>query len=281
MTTDPHASDGRDWVGYGRSGFDPNWPGGAFVAVQFVLNYEEGGERNVLDGDDSSEARLSELVGAEPRPGRRNRSMETLFEYGSRAGFWRLWRLFCDARIPVVFGVSEAPRRNPEAVQAMQEAGWEVACHGMRWLRNDGVPEETERADIRAAIKLHEDLIGKRPLGWYTGAQSERTMDLVMEAGGFRYLSDGYADDLPYWINGPGGRQLVIPYAFDTNDILYEEGRSGAPKMMSVGLHCRITGRPGRAVGLRAFLDHLASRDRVWIARRIDIADHWHKHHVD
>lgn len=303
MSTLPTHED-RNWIGYGRSGFDPHWPGDAFIAVQFVINYEEGGEQNVLDGDEASESRLSEIVGAQPRQGRRNRSIESLFEYGSRAGFWRLWRTFQDAQLPVtVFGVSEALRRNPQAVQAMQEAEWEIACHGFRWLQYDGLSEEQERTDMLRAIDQHTELTGARPLGWYTGAQSENTLKLAMEEGGFQYVSDSYADDLPYWLDGPNGAQLVIPYAFDTNDVkfvtpqgfneglqffsylkdtfdvLYEEGRSGAPKMMTIGLHCRIAGRPGRTAALQRFLQHLASRDRVWVPRRIDIAAHWHKEH--
>ncbi|NTF85452.1 allantoinase PuuE [Agrobacterium rhizogenes] len=298
-------SDDRDWIGYGRAGFDPRWPNDAHLAVQFVINYEEGGERNILDGDEASEARLSEIIGAEPQQGQRNRSVESLFEYGARAGFWRLWRIFRGAGVPVtVFGVTEALRRNPDAVQAMLEADWEIACHGLRWLPYRDVPEEIEMAYMDEAIRLHTRITGGRPLGWYTGAQSERTTNLVIREGGFLYSSDSYADDLPYWVTRDSSRHLVVPYAFDTNDVkfvspqgfnsgdqfftylrdtfdfLYAEGKAGAPKMMSVGLHCRIAGRAGRAAALSRFLNHLREHQRVWITRRIDIARHWHDVHA-
>ncbi len=298
------STDGRNWIGYGRAGYDPQWPGDAFLAVQFVVNYEEGGERNILDGDPSSEARLSEIVGLAPRHGQRNRSVESLFEYGARTGFWRLWRLFQRANIPVtVFGVTEALKRNPQAVVAMLEADWEIACHGLRWLPYWDLSEEIEREHITQAIRSHTELVGHRPLGWYTGAQSENTTRLVMHEGGFLYSSDDYGDDLPYWIEGPKGNHLVIPYAYDTNDVkfvtpqgfnsgeqffsylkdtfdfLYAEGKAGHPKMMSIGLHCRIAGRAGRTAALDRFLAYLSSHERIWIAKRLEIAHHWHDVH--
>lgn len=294
-------TDDRDWIGYGRAGFDPQWPGDAYVAVQFVLNYEEGGERNILDGDETSEARLSEIIGAQPHIGQRNRSIESLFEYGSRAGFWRIWRLFKQEGIPVtVFGVTDALRRNPEAVSAMLETDWEIACHGLRWLQYRDVPEDVEQAHMEEAIRLHTKLTGSRPLGWYTGAQSERTTSLVRREGEFLYSSDSYADDLPYWIEDDVGKHLFVPYAFDTNDVkfvtqqgfnngdqffsylrdtfdtFYAEGKAGSPKMMSVGLHCRIAGHAGRTAALGRFLKYVGTHKRVWLAKRVDIARHWH-----
>ncbi len=302
--TDIESGPPRDLIGYGRDGIDPRWPQGAYVAVQFVINYEEGGESNVLYGDATSEYRLSELIGVAPKPGRRGLSIESLFEYGSRAGFWRLRRIFDDAGVPVsVYGVATALERNPDAVAAMLESGWEIASHGLKWIDYDLVDEAEERAQIAEAIRIHTRVTGERPLGWYTGARSVRTTALVMEDGGFRYSSDSYADDLPYWIDGPKGAHLIIPYALDTNDArfamaqgfnsgeqfltyltdcfdqLYEEGRRGAPKMMSVGLHGRISGRPGRALAVRRFIEHVAAHEHVWIPRRIDIADHWIEHH--
>jgi chitin deacetylase len=295
----------RDMVGYGRTPPHPEWPGNAAIAVQFVVNYEEGGENNILHGDAASEAFLSEIVGAQPWPGERHMNMESLYEYGSRAGFWRLWRLFSGRGVPVtVYGVATALERNPEAVAAMLEANWEIASHGLKWIDYRGFSREAERAHMREAIALHARVTGARPLGWYTGRSSVHTLDLVHEEGGFLYTSDVYADDLPYWLGAArtGGERplLAIPYTLDANDmrfatpqgfnsgdqffaylkdsfdVLYEEGLAGRPKMMSVGLHCRLAGRPGRTAALARFFDYVLARERVWVPRRIDIARHWH-----
>jgi putative urate catabolism protein len=293
----------RDLLGYGRRTPDPRWPGGAHVAVQFVVNYEEGGENNVLHGDAASEAFLSEIVGAQPWPGQRHANMESIYEYGARAGFWRLHRLFTERRVPLtVYGVATALMRSPEQVAAMKEAGWEIASHGLKWIEYRDFTQEAEREHLREAIRIHTETTGSRPLGWYTGRCSMNTRNLVMEEGGFLYDSDSYADDLPYWTAGPKGPHLVIPYTLDANDMrfatpqgfnagdqfysylkdsfdtLYAEGKGGAPKMMSVGLHCRLIGRPGRAASLQRFLDYVLGHDRVWLPRRIDIARHWHQH---
>jgi putative urate catabolism protein len=293
----------RDLAGYGRNPPDPRWPGGARLAVQFVLNYEEGGERNILHGDAGSEAFLSDVLGAKPWPGQRHMNVESMYEYGARAGFWRLWRLFTERNMPVtVFGVATALARCPEAVAAMREARWEIASHGLKWIDYKDVTEADERADLAQAVRIHREATGERPLGWYTGRNSVNTLKAVLDDGGFLYSSDSYADDLPYWINGPKGVHLIIPYTLDANDmrfinaqgfgtgddffaylrdtfdVLYNEG-DRAPKMMSVGLHCRLAGRPGRIAGLIRFLDHIAGRDRVWVATRIDIARHWHRSH--
>ncbi len=300
---DPRGDYPRDMIGYGRRPPDPRWPGEARIAVQFVINYEEGGENCILHGDPASEAFLSEIVGARPIPGMRHMNMESIYEYGARVGFWRLWRLFSRRELPVtVFGVAMAMARNPEAVAAMGEAGWEIASHGLRWIDYQRVDRETERAHLREAIRLHTELTGARPLGWYTGRTSPHTLELVTEEGGFLYIADSYADDLPYWVKVRDRHQLVVPYTLDANDMrfatvqgfnsgdqffaylrdtfdcLYAEGVE-APKMMSVGLHCRLVGRPGRMRALERFLDHIAGFDRVWICRRIDIARHWHRHH--
>lgn len=294
----------RDMVGYGRNPPDPEWPNGAYLAVQLVVNYEEGGERNVLHGDGESEAFLSEIVGAEPWPGRRHMNMESIYEYGSRAGFWRLWRLFAGRGIPVtVFGVASAMERNADAVAAMRESGWEIASHGYKWIDYDAMEEAEERRQLHAAIDIHTRCTGDRPRGWYTGRTSERTLDLIAEEGGFAYAADSYADDLPYWRTSSFGPQLIVPYTLDANDmrfataqgfnsgdqfetylrdtfdVLYREGESGSPKMMSVGLHCRLAGRPGRLAALQRFLDHVDGHAGVWVARRIDIADHWSRLH--
>ncbi len=294
----------RDLKGYGRSTPDPRWLGGARIAVQFVINYEEGGENSILHGDEASEAFLSEIIGAVPWPGMRNMNMELIYEYGPRAGFWRLWRLFTGREVPVtVYGVATALERGPEQVKAMLEADWEVASHGLKWIEYKDFTREQERAHIVEAIRIHEKMTGARPLGWYTGRISAHTTELVMEDGGFLYSSDSYADELPYWIEGPKGPHLIIPYTLDANDmrfatpqgfnsadqffaylrdsfdVLYAEGKAGAPKMMNIGLHCRLAGRPGRTAGLMRFLDHVAKHDGVWLARRIDIARHWHEHH--
>ncbi len=290
----------RDMVGYGRNPPDPRWPGGALIAVQFVVNYEEGGESNILHGDPSSEWLLSDIVGAEPWPGQRHMNMESLYEYGSRAGFWRLWRAFTSRDLPVtVYAVATALARNGEAVAAMNEAGWEIASHGLKWLDYKDFPEDEERRHIHEAVRIHAEVAGARPLGFYQGKASVNTTRLVMEEGGFVYSSDSYADDLPYYIDGSSGPHLIIPYTLDANDmrfataqgfnsgdqfftylkdsfdLLYTEGEAGAPKMMSVGLHCRLVGRPGRAAALLRFLDYVQSKERVWLTRRIDIARHW------
>lgn len=290
----------RDLRGYGPTPPDPHWPGGARIAVQFVLNYEEGGENNILHGDAASEAFLSEIVGAQPWPGQRHWNMESIYEYGARAGFWRLWRMFTKRQLPVtVYGVATALERSPDQVAAMLEAGWEIASHGYKWIEYKDMSPDEERAQIRAAIQIHEALTGAKPAGWYTGRCSMNTRALVMEELDLLYSSDDYADDLPYYVPGPRGQHLVIPYTLDANDmrfatpqgfntgeqfftylrdsfdVLYQEGLEGSPKMMSVGLHCRLVGRPGRAAGLMRFLDYIAGFDRVWVARRADIARHW------
>lgn len=290
----------RDLKGYGQFPPHPKWPRDAAVAVQIVVNYEEGAENSVLHGDAASEAFLSEIVGAQPWPGQRHMNMESIYEYGSRAGFWRLWRIFSERRVPVtVYAVADALRRNPDVVPAMQEAGWEIASHGLRWIDYKDFDAEDERRHILEAIRIHTEVTGARPLGFYQGRTSEATTRLVMEEGGFVYSSDSYADDLPYWIDGPRGPHLIVPYTLDANDmrfataqgfnsgdqffaylrdtfdVLYREGLAGAPKMMSVGLHCRLAGRPGRAAAVERFLDHVGRHDRVWLATRLEIARHW------
>jgi putative urate catabolism protein len=292
----------RDMKGYGEKPPHPKWPGGAHIAVQFVLNYEEGGENNILHGDPASEAFLSEIVGARPWPGQRHWNMESIYEYGARAGFWRLWRMFTARKLPVtVFGVAHALMRSPEQVAAMKKAKWEIASHGLKWVEHKDMPEDDERRQIAEAIRVHAEITGERPLGWYTGRCSMNTLRLVMEEGNFLYSSDDYSDELPHWLSKPGGsRHLIVPYTLDANDMrfatpqgfntgehfyqylkdsfdcLYAEGKAGAPKMMSVGLHCRLVGRPGRAQGLAKFLDYIKGKKKVWVARRIDIARHWH-----
>ncbi len=294
----------RDMIGYGRQTPDPQWPGNARIAVQFVVNYEEGGENCILHGDKASEAFLSEIVGAPALEGVRHMNMESIYEYGSRAGFWRLHRLFTGRGMPVtVFGVAMALERNPDAVAGMLEADWEIASHGYRWIDYQYISEAEEREHLVHAIEIHTRVTGSRPLGWYTGRTSPDTRQLVLEDGGFLYDTDSYADDLPYWVEGLNDKpHLVIPYTLDANDMrfatnqgfnsgdqfftylkdtfdtLYAEGET-APKMMSVGLHCRLAGRPGRAAALARFLDYVQSQDRVWICRRLDIARHWHEHH--
>jgi len=287
-------------VGYGAAPPHPRWPGDARVAVQFVVNYEEGGENCVLHGDAASEAFLSDIVNAAPIQGARHVNMESMYEYGSRAGFWRLLRLFAAHRFPFTcFGVGMALLRNPAAVAAMQEAGHEIATHGWRWIDYQHAPEGLERDHLQRAIEAHIEATGERPLGWYLGRCSPNTRRLVAEEGGFLYDADSYADDLPYWEMHAGRRQLIVPYTLEANDmrfstgffstgdqffaylkdsfdVLYAEGET-APKMMSVGLHCRLAGRPGRAAGLARFLDYVAGHTRVWVCRRIDIARHWHE----
>jgi len=294
----------RDMLGYGQNPLNPEWPDKARIAVQFVINYEEGGENCILHGDPSSETFLSEIIGASPFVGTRHMSMESIYEYGSRAGFWRLHRLFTSRKIPVtIFGIAMALERNPEAVEAMLQADWEIASHGYRWIDYKNIPEEIEREHMEKAIGIHTRVTGSRPLGWYTGRTSSNTQRLVQEAGGFLYDADSYADDLPYWVKTPAGEpHLVIPYTLDTNDmrfvspqgfnsgeqffsylrdafdVLYSEGES-SPKMLSIGLHCRLVGRPGRTASLEKFIDYVKSHADVWLCRRIDIARHWHNHH--
>jgi putative urate catabolism protein len=290
----------RDLVGYGASPPDPRWPGGARLAVSLVLNYEEGGERTLLEGDPESESFLHEVVGAPPTVGRRNLNTESMFEFGGRAGFWRVHRILTRHGLPLtVYAVGQALERNPEAARAMVDAGWEVAGHGWRWIDYAELPEETEREHLARTIGTIERLCGRRPVGWYTGRISESTRRLVAQEGGFLYDSDSYADELPYWVDVDGRAHLVIPYSLDANDFkfllpngfvtaadfhdylvdtfeqLYEEGG----RMMSVGLHCRIVGRPGRARGLDRFLAHVSGREDVWVATRAEIARHWRAHH--
>lgn len=289
----------RDMVGYGAHPPHPQWPGDARIAVQFVVNYEEGGENNILHGDEASEAFLSEIVGADARKGVRHMNMESIYEYGSRAGFWRLHRMFTDRAMPVtVFGVATALEKNPEAVEAMKQAGWEIASHGLKWIEHQYMSIERERLQMEEAMRLHEAATGERPLGWYTGRTSENSRELTAEIGGFLYNADSYADELPYWETTAHGPQLIVPYTLDANDmrfatnqgfnsgdqffaylrdsfdVLYAEGEA-APKMMSVGLHCRLVGRPGRAAALARFLEYVQSHDAVWVATRADIARHW------
>ncbi|WP_123023527.1 allantoinase PuuE [Mycolicibacterium stellerae] len=293
----------RDMVGYGRTPPDAKWPNGAAIAVQFVLNYEEGAENTVLDGDPASEAFLSEITPAEAFPNR-HMSMESLYEYGSRAGLWRVLRVFERRQIPLtIFAVARAMQRNPEAVAAFGELGHEIACHGLRWKSYQLIGRDTERMHMAEAVAILCDLTGQAPLGWYTGRDSPNTRELVVEHGGFVYDSDSYADDLPYWVRVHDSDHLVVPYTLDTNDmrfsspagfsngdeffahlrdafdVLYAEGRDGSPKMLSVGLHCRLAGRPARTRGLERFLDHVQSHDSVWLARRIEIAEHWRRVH--
>jgi putative urate catabolism protein len=289
----------RDLAGYGPTPPDPRWPGGARVAVQFVINYEEGAENSVLNGDKGSEAFLSDMVGAASHPDRAM-AMESLYEYGSRAGFWRLHRLFTARGVPVtVFGVAKAMEMNPAAVEAMRAAGWEIASHGLRWIDYQYQPEEVERAHIAEAIALHTRLTGSRPLGWYQGRTSPNTARLVAEEGGFLYDADSYADDLPYWDHRHGRAQLIVPYSLDANDMkmvalngftegaqffnylrdTFDQLREEGGRMMSVGLHGRIAGRPARTRAVARFLDHVLASGDAWIARRIDIARHWMEVH--
>ncbi|WP_306262844.1 allantoinase PuuE [Pararhizobium sp. IMCC21322] len=290
--------------GYGSRTPDPKWPGGANIAVQFVINYEEGGENNILHGDAASEAFLSEIVGAAAWQGQRHWNMESIYEYGARAGFWRLHRLFTELDIPVtVYGVATALARSPAQVAAMQAADWEIASHGLKWIEYKDYTPEDERADLMEAIRLHKDVTGKRPQGLYIGRCSMNSIDLATEEGGFDYLSDSYADDLPYWHQSEDRDQLIVPYTLDANDMrfatpqgfnsgdqfftylkdsfdaLYAEGAAGQAKMMNIGLHCRLIGRPGRVMALRRFMEYAKSHEKVWFARRIDIARHWQKTH--
>ncbi|SLN72656.1 allantoinase PuuE [Ruegeria meonggei] len=292
----------RDMIGYGANPPDAAWPGGSRLAVQIVLNYEEGGENCVLHGDAASEAFLSEIVGAAQWPGQRHWNMESIYEYGSRAGFWRLHRLMQDMPI-TVYGVATALARSPDQLAAMKDAGWEIASHGLKWVEHKDMSEDEERAQIAEAIRLHSEVVGERPRGWYTGRCSENTVRLVAEEGGFAYVADTYADDLPYWVQTGGRDQLIVPYTLDCNDMrfatpqgfnagdqfysylkdsfdaLYAEGEAGAPKMLSIGLHCRLIGRPGRVMALKRFLDYVRGFSDVWFATRLQIAEHWATQH--
>jgi len=293
----------RDLVGYGRNPPPADWPGGARIALQFVLNYEEGAENCVLHGDAASETFLSEIAGATPYVGARHMTMESLYEYGSRAGLWRVLKLFRERQLPLtIFAVAMALERNAEAAAAFVEDGHEVASHGWRWINYHGMPEADEERHIARAVDTLQRMTGQRPLGWYTGRTSENTRRLVAKHGGFLYDSDSYADDLPYWEEAAGKPQLIVPYTLDTNDMrfataqgfntgeqffaylrdafdtLYAEGET-APKMLSVGLHCRLVGRPGRLASLAHFLDYVQGHERVWICRRVEIARHWRERH--
>ena len=288
----------RDMAGYGQTVPAADWPNGAKIAVQIVLNYEEGGENNILHGDAASEGFLSEITGAQPWPGQRHWNMETIYEYGSRAGFWRVHALLKDTPI-TVYGVATALARAPAQLKAMKDAGWEIASHGLKWVEHKDMPAEEERAQIREAIRLHTEVVGAPPRGWYTGRCSMNTVDLAAEEGDFAYIADSYADDLPYWMKAGGKDQLIVPYTMDCNDmrfaiqagftrgddfevmvrdafdVLYAEGQAGAPKMLSIGLHCRLIGRPSRAAALKRVMEYMAGHDGVWFATRAQIADHW------
>ena len=289
----------RDMIGYGRTPPDPRWPGEARIAVQFVLNYEEGAESSILHGDASSESLLTEFGFVQPRTGERSLPVESMYEYGSRVGFWRVHAFFTSRSIPItVNGVAMALERNPEAAAAMVTAGWESSSHGHRWIDHHGMPEDVEREHIRRAIEVQTRVTGSRPLGYFLGRRSEHTVRLVAEEGGFVYSQDSYADELPYWIRVGDKPLLLVPYTADCNDhrfatspgfdwgepffaylrdafdVLYEEG-AHAPRLMNVGLHCRLVGRPGRFAALRRFVDHVQRHDRVWFCRGIDVARHW------
>ena len=294
--------DTRDLIGYGSNLPKVEWPNKARIAVQIVLNYEEGAENCVLNGDKNSEVFLSEIIGAQPIKGR-HMNMESLYEYGSRVGFWRLHNLFQEKKIPItIFGVGMALEKNPEICKAIIEADYEVASHGWRWIDYQNIKKSEEKKHMQLAIKAHTKIFGKRPDGWYTGRCSPNTRDLVMEDGGFLYDSDSYSDDLPYWENRNKKKQLIIPYTLDNNDMrfatnqgfntgdhfysylkdsfdtLYEEGRTN-PKMMSVGLHCRLIGKPGRIQSLKKFLDYIQKHEDIWVCKRVDIAKHWIKNY--
>ena len=313
--TDTYQNYPRDLIGYGRTPPHAQWPDGARVALQFVLNYEEGGENCVLHGDKASETFLSEIIGAQAFD-MRHLSMESIYEYGARAGLWRVLRMFEDRKLPLtIFGVSMALKRNPEAVAAFQQLGHEIACHGLRWISYQHMDAATERAHMVEAVQIIKELTGAAPQGWYTGRDSPNTRRLVVEHGGFTYDADYYGDDLPFWAQVPitdadGQRRaqphLIVPYTLDTNDMrfaaaqgfnsgtqffdylrdafdqLYLEGDPDGlnrPKMLSIGLHCRLVGRPARAAALARFLDYVQSHPKVWITRRIDIANHWRTMH--
>ena len=293
----------RDLIGYSDQPPHAHWPDDARVAVQFVLNYEEGGENCILHGDPASEKFLSEIIGAEPFEDARHMSMESIYEYGSRAGVWRILELFRARKIPItVFAVAMAMQRHPQVIEQALKDEHEIASHGYRWINYHGMSIEEERAHMEKAIAIHSDICGARPLGWYTGRTSAHTRDLVAEEGGFIYDADDYSDDLPFWSKQVAAPHLIVPYTLDTNDMrfataqgfhtgdqfasylidafdtLYAEGAS-SPKMMSVGLHCRLIGRPARFAGLVKFIDHVQKHEKVWMARRLDIAKHWMNTH--
>jgi len=293
----------RNLAGYANNPPDASWPNDARIAVQFVINYEEGSENCVLHGDDASEAFLSEIVGAIPYRGQRHMNMESIYEYGSRAGFWRLHRLFESRKLPVtVFAVAMALERNPAVIDAMKAADWEIASHGYRWIDYQSIAESVERSHLRRAVELHKALTGEPPAGWYLGRCSPQSLQIMKEEGDFEYCADSYADDLPYWDYSFSRAQLMVPYTLDANDmrfatpqgfntgvqffdylkdsfdVLHAEGKE-SPKMMSIGLHCRLAGRPGRAAAVERFLDYISGHEQVWVTRRIDIARHWTKHH--
>lgn len=290
----------RDMRGHGPTPPDAKWPGNARIALSLVLNYEEGGENCILHGDAASEAFLSDIAGAAQWPGQRHWNMESIYEYGARAGFWRLHRLFTELNLPVtIYGVATALARSPEQVAAMKSAGWEIASHGLKWVEHRDMPEDEERRQIAEAIRLHTEVVGTRPRGWYTGRCSVNTLRLTAEEGGFDWVSDTYDDDLPYWKQVGARDQLVIPYTLEANDMrfatapgyiegeqfftylrdsfdtLYAEGAAGAAKMFSIGLHCRLIGRPGKLAGLKRFLDYVRGHEGVWFATRGEIAAHW------
>jgi len=294
----------RDFRGHGPNAPNAKWPGGAKIAISLVLNYEEGGENNILHGDSGSEAFLSDIAGAAPWPGMRHWNMESIYEYGARAGFWRLHRLFTERGIPVtIYGVTSALARNPEQVAAMKDAGWEIASHGLKWVDHRDMPEDVERAQIAESFRLHTEVVGTPPQGWYTGRCSMNTVRLTAQTHRLAWISDTYDDDLPYWMEVGDHDQLVIPYTLEANDMrfatapgyitgeqfyqylkdsfdtLYAEGQAGAAKMFSIGLHCRLIGRPGKIAGLKRFLDYAQGHEGVWFPRRIDIAEHWAKTH--
>jgi putative urate catabolism protein len=293
----------RDLIGYADQIPQVNWPGGARIAVQFVLNYEEGGENCVLHGDPASETFLSEIIGARAYEGMRHPSMESIYEYGSRAGFWRIYKLFHERHIPItIFGVAMALERNPRAVEAMLTAGFEICSHGWRWIDYQFMDKALEREHMQRAIEIIQRLTGERPKGWYTGRNSPHTRELLIEQGGFVYDADDYSDDLPFWVKVEGQDHLVVPYTLDTNDmrfasfqgfnsgeqyfhylkdafdVLYAEGAT-TPKMLSIGLHCRIVGRPARFAALQRFVDYVQQHEDVWLCRRLDLAEHWRKQH--
>ena len=292
----------RDLIGYGSKNLNIKWPNNARIALQFVLNYEEGGENCVLHGDKTSEVFLSEIIGAKPIKGR-HLNMESIYEYGAKRGFWRIHDLFNKKKIPLtIFGVGMALERNKEVCKAIKKANYEVASHGWRWIDYQNVSKAKERKDMKLAIRSIKKIFGNKPMGWYTGRCSPNTLDLVIENGGFLYCSDTYSDDLPYWIKKGKKKQLMIPYTLDNNDMrfatnqgfnsgdqfftylkdsfdaLYLEGKK-SPKMMSVGLHCRLIGRPGRIQSLKKFLDYVLKFNDIWICKRIDIANHWIKNY--
>jgi chitin deacetylase len=294
----------RDFRGHGPNPPDANWPNGAKIAISVVMNYEEGGENNILHGDGQSEAFLSDIAGAAPWPGMRHWNMESIYDYGARAGFWRLHRLFTGMGVPVtIYGVTSALARNPEQVAAMKAAGWEIASHGLKWTDHRDMPPEEEARQIEESFRLHEEVVGEPPLGWYTGRCSMNTVRLTAETRRLAWISDTYDDDLPYWQEVGDHDQLVIPYTLEANDMrfatapgyieseqfftylrdtfdtLFAEGQAGQAKMFSIGLHNRLIGRPGKVAGLKRFLDYALAREGVWFAKRIDIARHWAKTH--